>query len=1098
MTILRIGQQAFSDGSATVGNQTEKERILDESIIEDQFDEFLSRLELLESEDNNGMDDEELDFSVKERVLMIKVEKAVFDPLLLSIRTSRPALYQAVLQHPLIAGQQKSNKKQSKKEKKRDRKNEMNKEKEKVLAQSRLTRSQRRDKSSFTVDSLGAVGTLADLRASPEKRAVSNREMMAAMVAKTVAEGSLSGYLVAIALLLQIMKDERSGTSFASAIPIGNILSGLFERPDGDDESDTSDVAGASSTQNSTGSTRESPYLANPFHSYLLSPRDEPAKSVAYSDMSRGDIGSVDETRTEDTASQVGCGEGSVGYPGPHSDAGSTVGSTRAEQGTETASVDEDGTDDEQLAQALAMSMRGTVVNTNADAITAFEANMRVKSYSANSSAASSSGSVSFTGDRSVPPLTQHNFPKIEPLSTFGPFSSPEYWRVLSSSDYPDHSGEIPMVSLRHTVIALLTVIRAGADSMLGDDFSLSLLAPPDHSGSIFEARHGPTAVYVSSTPAVNPSPLLFLLLELLLDSLLAELKDHCNSCPGEPCSLKKEMPYAVHTANTPLTQNLLKERERKGKQTLFATQATEKPLTEEEIEMREWAFQRYFLVWAISSVLRVLRASFSAAKEGRCSNASLGLNIAGEESAVESTADLESRVQKSTSFPSPGSSDFARPTLTPVLPLALRLLQHVEACVGLGLDDSPTAPSRSVNLDEVLSPSLDRDALCTKLLRYPTQNQSMKRKVASQGEPGSAPATRYAEQHSLSCYRHVIRLTAIDCCVSGLAVFRPQQADRDSLLFYLLSNTPKPEVSRQPDYGPEIFGLTGAGGNDIALTGCLTYFLQEMCLVSAHSLSKARAGPTSSSPRVSLGVKIEASTGGDPSIPSVLKSAVRKVLKKKFSDIDLETILLNRLKYANLVKVNHGEVTDQSSSSGEEQTQTFIAPKNLIFWGELQLLHALQKEYMKAFSQSTGGSIAYSPSQICFNVRRCHQDIAISGDSKVVTHRNSKVRVTPLPCPALISHVCSLYAFAVCLVIASMRLLRHTDTCLLSLPCPIVHVHMLLSTSIHCFSPLSTMYLSPLPFLLSPSPHPLLCVTTTAVGQHISSEELLPWVRDP
>jgi hypothetical protein len=985
--------QAFSDGSATIGSQTEKERILDESIIEDQFDEFLSRLELLESEDNNGMDDEELDFSVKERVLMIKVEKAVFDPLLLSIRTSRPALYQAVLQHPLIAGQQKANKKQSKKEKKRDRKNEMNKEKEKILAQSRLTRSQRRDKSSFTVDSLGAIGTLADLRASPEKRAVSNREMMAAMVAKTVAEGSLSGHLVAIALLLQIMKDERTGTNFASAIPIGNILSGLFERPDGDDESDTSDVAGASSTQNSTGSTRENPYLANPFHSYLLSPRDEPAKSVAYSDMSRGDIGSVDETRTEDTASQVGGGEGSVGYHGPHSDAGSTVGSTRAEQGTETASVDEDGTDDEQLAQALAMSMRGTVVNTNADAITAFEANMRVKSYSANSSAASSSGSVSFTGDRSMPPPVQHNFPKTEPLSTFGPFSSPEYWRVLSSSDYPDHSGEIPMVSLRHTVIALLTVIRAGADSVLGDDFSLSLLSPTGQPGSIFDARHGPTAVYVSSTPPVNPSSLLFLLLELLLDNLLTELKDHCSSCPGESYSPKKEAPYTVQAANTPLTQNLLKERERKGKQTLFATQATEKPLTDEEVEMREWAFQRYFLVWAITSVLRVLRASFSAAKDGRCSSASLGLSIAGEESAAEVTGESDSKILRSASFSSPGTSEFARPNLTPVLPLALRLLQHVEACVGLGLDDSPSVTSKTVNLDEILSPSTDRDALCIKLLRYPTQNQSLKRKVSSQGDTGAAPATRYTEHHSLSSYRHVIRLTAIDCCVSGLTIFRPQQGDRDSLLFYLLSNTPKPEGGRQPDYGPEIFGLTESGGNEVARTGCMTYFLQEICLVSAHSLSKVRSGAPCISPRVSLAVKIE--TGGDSSIPSVVKSTVRKVVKKKFSDIDLETILLNRLKYAYLVKASHGEV--EQSTNTEEQTQTFISPKNLVFWGELQLLHALQKEYMKSFSQSTGGSIAYSPSQICFNVRRCHQDIAISGDSKVVTHRNSKVRMASI-----------------------------------------------------------------------------------------------------
>ena len=111
----------------------EKERFVDDSILEDQFDEFLSRLEIMESEEFNGMEDDDFDAPAKERVLMIKLDKAAFDPLLSAMKTTRPALYQALLQHSLVSGQQKSNRKQSRKEKKRDRKHERDRERERVL-----------------------------------------------------------------------------------------------------------------------------------------------------------------------------------------------------------------------------------------------------------------------------------------------------------------------------------------------------------------------------------------------------------------------------------------------------------------------------------------------------------------------------------------------------------------------------------------------------------------------------------------------------------------------------------------------------------------------------------------------------------------------------------------------------------------------------------------------------------------------------------------------------------------------------------------------------------------------------------------------------
>jgi hypothetical protein len=509
------------------------------------------------------------------------------------------------------------------------------------------------------------IRSLADFKTSPDKNFVSNRETLAAVVAKGVVEGTTSAHLISIALLLQIMKDDRVSTGIyssnntAGAIPVGNVLGAIFQCPEVDDDDDrTSDGAGASSTQNSTGSNREiNPYLANPFHTYLLAPRDELAKSVAYSDVSRGDMGSVDETRTEDTASQAGGGEGSSGYPGPHSDAGSTTGSTRAEQGTETASVDEEATEDELLAQALAMSMGSTAVN-NGDSGVSFDINMRVKSYSSaessSVSAAGSSGSVLSSAEPRSSTFSQNVYPAIQPMSTFGAMCSSEFWRSLAatSSEHPDHTGGIPVVSVRNTIITLITIIRAGADKVLGDaDFSIALSSPNKSQAPINVFEHQQTqtstssaqalyehqqtqtstssaqALYTSQTPAISPNTVTFLLIELLLDQLLGDLKVHHQKVPfpspsdksnkvgleGEDkevgvMGLSMNASEELRSMNASLTQVLLKERERKGRQHLFATPANvqeqEPPLSSEDVAIKEWAFQRCFLLLSASDMV--------------------------------------------------------------------------------------------------------------------------------------------------------------------------------------------------------------------------------------------------------------------------------------------------------------------------------------------------------------------------------------------------------------------------------------------------------------------------------------------------------------
>ena len=1218
--------------------QVEKERIFDESTLDDQFDEFLNRLELLESEEYNGVDDEDSDYSIKERILMLKLDRTAFEPLLTSIRTSRPSLYQAVLQHPLIIGQQKSSRKQSKKEKKRDRKNEMNREKEKALAQSRITRSQRRDKTGGSGDFQGApIGTLADLTSS-DKRIGTPNEILGVVVAKTIAEGSLSGHLLTIALLLQILTDEKKkkkNVTNLNGIPIGNILGGLFEKSDNDDDSDTSEMAGVSSTRNSTGSIKENnSVLLNPFHDLLLSPRDERAKSVAFSDMSRGDIGSIDESRTEESTSQLSFHEShstGLNYRGGGgalsdscSGSGSTAESIMAEQSNESASVigDEDMTEDEQLAQAVAMSMRNTPItnsnnnniniNNNTQNIPNFDINIREQTYAVSSSAASavsSSGSVSF--NRNFSSCKQQSNMILEPMSTYGPFTCPEFVRSLNSTAYGENSGEIPLVSVRHTIFALLTILRTSADKLLKEDFSLSLLSSSTSSSTSstfpsgkFESNQIPTSMFVNHTPTIAPNSLTFLLIEFILDLLLNELKSHNTSFQGKTLLEKRVFDQigqvsSQDSVSTPLTETLLKERdrERKARQTLFVFNNNmgnndKNELNEYEIELREFAFHRYFLIWSTSSVLRILRSTFKIVRDTRQFLSSLGLNFylqknennenydenensktndndkrgrngdgneksnynnsnkklkdvkegrekGGGDSDLFLLEPIMKQIIRSNSFSGSIVNEVPRSQSTisssSGVPLGQKLLHHIEIFLAMPLEDITSVQKMSFNmkkenakevvkedvnemenvrkkwkileedkigikvqsndsgrdnendienetivtntLDEIFGfPGDESDIECQKMLNPTVKQQLQQQQQLKFGTSTFAsnstminastknvPAEQ--QEHSMISYRHVLRINAIDCYISGIDLFRPTQMSKDTLLLYLLQNSNKPINSNSHTYTSNLFGLGRKYNENDRINGNMIYMLQELSYVTSKKISKMRISTNSASGSNSNSTSSSTSSFSSPaSIPnyrslSGLKSVIgensisssedndeshgpkidQKSIKivKKLNDIDIENLLFERLSGIGLMTPQcesendnvdnnahdesmnqenidtndyddatrleghsqgqgHGQGQGQGHGQGQGQGKTLKTPGMgpFIFSGELKLLYTLQQKYIKAFTRSTSGNAVNSPNSIGFDVMRCHSDIAISGDNKVVTHRNSKVNV--------------------------------------------------------------------------------------------------------
>jgi hypothetical protein len=390
------------------------------------------------------------------------------------------------------------------------------------------------------------------------------------------------------------------------------------------------------------------------------------------------------------------------------------------------------------------------------------------------------------------------------------------------------------MVSIRHTIIALLTIIRAGAEKVLPEeDFSLSSLSLPQTPISLFEHRQAiPTETYLSQTPTIAPTALEFLLIENLLDLLLEELREHSRQCPKRSEGLLlSPTSYSdstnnnnkdsndkdfINDINVPLTRSLLEEREFKDRQDIFSESGRD--LSEEDTEMREWAYQRYFLVWAITSILKVLRANLVTAQSSRLSSSSLGLGLSvgieveSNRGSIGGSSPIEPegfgggcrlQMPRSDSFSSVNSSSTAgfRSVPSPSIPFVLRLLQHVETCIGLDLDSEADDSREDLSLDEVLKQT-DGDALCSRILEYPPNSQYPPQSL-------STITSDRIEQHSPIGYRHVLRISSVDCFVSGLLVFRPSQANRDSLLFNLLKKAPlASKLGYGPEYTPKLFGL--------------------------------------------------------------------------------------------------------------------------------------------------------------------------------------------------------------------------------------------------------------------------------------------------
>eukprot|EP01041_Mallomonas_annulata_P001744 gene1744-3367_t len=380
-----------------------KPKNVDDSILEDQFDVLLSRLELFEEEWVSGEEDNN-DNSARERILGIRLSKNSFEPLMQSLKDTHPVLYRALLQHTMISGRQRTKRtkhsRKNRKKEKRDRERDRDEKESKDLfddnTNTTSTSTPTNKIKNNTTDA--TVPTAENLPVWDQYR-----QVLAMMVAKCIADNSIQSQLLLIALLLQIYKNHGStststSTSISSedelSIPIGNIIAAVFERPETDEMMDTDD-----DNDNNDGNNVQS-------HHFKTAGAGTGGGTGAQGSASGiGGIGASGTTGSSSTS--TGLVEGEEDVISQHGGAtttslfseeeggggggSSTVGSsTMAEQGTETASLldttegegdgdgdgdrdmednneheqqedegndDEDLSEEELLAQAMAMSL---------------------------------------------------------------------------------------------------------------------------------------------------------------------------------------------------------------------------------------------------------------------------------------------------------------------------------------------------------------------------------------------------------------------------------------------------------------------------------------------------------------------------------------------------------------------------------------------------------------------------------------------------------------------------------------------------------------------------------------------------------------------
>ena len=956
-------------------------------------------------------DSKKADLRWKDRALCMKLANDPFEGFLSHLKLIRPSLYLALKHHPMISGKYSPSKKIDIKHSKRERIDDESDSSDKEFREQKIRKNVQSDDNIDNIDDnattnlesihdgqnetdINVMNTLEVKIDRPEcQNAVCDdigirSYSTSCVVAKSIAEGSLQAQLVTLALLLneytRASEDKLSAKSTLplTELPIGNVLATLFENVN------CSSGFNVNGNEDSIDDNRKrlnnSPGLAirNPFKSCLhlhYSPYQQINTTPDVNGTDHRNSSDSQNTATKTLLSENNMSQNETGQDGIDihiasiiNDEGDSV------ENVDVEDEDEDEDDDEMLAAALAMSMgSGDVVievdtfeNDEDDGNTSNEPTFGVEMCRE----AVHEGSAS---QSSIPLLSN-----INPLSTFGPFCEIEFWKSVQSRQSKDN--DVSMLSLRQVMTALLVNIGAGVDK---------IMLPAELEGPAFNKASEPTKQKESKKDISGDS------LSSLVSSITASLVG------GEPkqnkdTTVDTDSKFSPCAASAPWTESL---------PIMAATPITPHPISFLLLELildtfvtelisfcgraehnAEATYEKYFLVWAVTILLKLLKCKFCLLSSLKIPPSTIGL--------VDPLPEVDNDKTSVTG----------------------RLLTMILKIIGADIGETDDSSAQHNDIAAAI----------------------MGKTSTLEGR-SDKDFTLQEVQHSDKAYVHALRTLAIDVFSSGFAIFVPSIPDRFLVLRRLLDKNPvntglawldcekfSPFNAEEPNEYSAYFNhyddqqckpsdIVCRYDREVSFYSCL--LIQKLCLnlVNCSNVKDSlsvMSHPTHQHQSDTNASKLDSGGGLDkPENDTFAPSSVDISVVNQYQE--LERVLFSRL---SSFKLMYDLVAGNNSVGSEEvimhSNEPIFSngpgigkdcgfriggyfPSKTLFYGEVCLYRLLTQSYLGFLTQNSLRGETASSGMIRFDPNYCSSNLKIDDDGRSVRQTKSKTWSTVMTC---------------------------------------------------------------------------------------------------
>lgn len=476
------------------------EKSPDIGLLQDQFRSLLSTIETIEYEILSR--DEEEEDSVEattpiEKIRALNLPRGHFERYFQHLKSQRPLLHRHISQHSVFHPPTKLKKKKNRRDKKKEKREKR------------------------TLDSIDVPLTIIPDEKEPEIEKViflnpsRSTESLHSMnierkrdvtvtifVSKCIAEGTLNSYLVAFTYLMYLW---QQGDVEVSLLPLGNVINFIL----GTRESKATDEK-----RDMDGNLRK----------FVLTSKNLSFRTESVSDASGDNSRSMDDSNVEDAVSQA-----DSYFHSAYSETGSNIGSVTVEVGAEVPPLEYELSEDEMLAQALAMSLAVESVPTTKEVSKATVENVKLPSTEKGSLNSDAAKSKQHSDEIAKTPK-----PLTDPVSTFGPIENGFLFDDIDISQTIN-------ISTLSTMMALLMVISSNFDQLLNEHSNPELLV---RSNDFVLKQSGYTKLRPVHDLVLQPNSATFHILEYILEVFFDRLCETVKGSLGNAGKLNQN----VHT----------------------------------------------------------------------------------------------------------------------------------------------------------------------------------------------------------------------------------------------------------------------------------------------------------------------------------------------------------------------------------------------------------------------------------------------------------------------------------------------------------------------------------------------------------------------